>query len=297
MKKLWSQLKDWYFQEWERSFDTRWFYLRVVKEITWRHKSRSERFREVYWRTYLNLGGDDDARYEGNLPKFENQTLWGGRHCFVRLEIDPNGDRLATLGFGIPGFATWFGFDHRPTNKKTWNWFWNRYLGDNNDRGFYRGEGRDTSISVHGGSIWWSVWMPNHSGKSQEPWWRRGNFGLDDVATFLLGRERHSEKVLSETVRVLELPEGSYPVTVQVIKHQKHRSRWPWPTKTWHRVDMDTKTNPIPIPGKWSDKDATYSMSVGGTDIDQAMADFHADILATREKRGGKDWLPEVSHV
>lgn len=299
MKRLWARFKDWYFQEREWCFDTRWFYLRVVKETTWRHKSRSERFREVYWRVYFRPGGDDHARYESDLPRFENQTLWGGKHCFVRLSMDPyGGENVATVGFGIPGFATWFSLEHRPIQKRLGDWFKNRYKGDKSDRGVYVGEGREIGFSVHDWTFRWDFWMPIHSGRSDDPWYRRGHVGADQIADIFLGRERREDVVVREEARTLELPEGTYPVKVKLTELQFKRPRWPMP-RVVPRTELDFNEKPVPIPGKGEnsydcDEDATYSSSCHGHDVDKALAEFKEHTLKTRERRGGKNWRPEA---
>lgn len=116
---------------------------------------------------------------------------------------------------------------------------------------------------------------------------------------FLLGSERHSERLIGEPVeRMLELhPDTtwlgrSYSLTIQMKEHSWKRPRW---FTTTRRIRADVKCNPpIPIPGKgeseWDlDDDALHGGLFTALSPEEAVQAVKRSVIETREKYGLPD--------
>jgi len=97
---------------------------------------------------------------------------------------------------------------------------------------------------------------------------------------------------------VMDMPEGQYKMKLDFYTSYWHRPRSPF-VKALRRVEI-TPERPVPVPGKgensWDlDEDATYSstMPVNGRTPEQLIADFKQSNMRSRERYGGKNWLPE----
>lgn len=118
---------------------------------------------------------------------------------------------------------------------------------------------------------------------------------------FLLGSERHSERLIGEPVeRMLELhPDTtwlgrSYSLSIQMQEHSWKRPRW---FATSRRVRADVKCNPpIPIPGKgeseWDlDDDALHGGLFNALSPEEAVQAVKRSVIKTREKYGLPDGI------
>ena len=94
-----------------------------------------------------------------------------------------------------------------------------------------RGEGRDLSLAMRGGQLWWSLWVgeghcngTKHShrrGGRYQPWrCRSGNIPVNplDVA---YGSPKYSYEDLSAVTRTLVMPEDEYEVKL-TLRRQRH---------------------------------------------------------------------------
>jgi hypothetical protein len=68
-----------------------------------------------------------------------------------------------------------------------------------------------------------------------------------------------------------------------------------WPLT--HRSALVESETGVPVPGKGENswdcgEDALYSLSTTAATIDEAIEKFKASVMKTRERYGGKDWMP-----
>jgi len=130
---------------------------------------------------------------------------------------------------------------------------------------------REFSYKIHGGALWWCLWMNPDEWNHTDPKWRRGNF---NPADFFFGRYKYSERIL-ETVNVLiPMPEKPYPATIEMREDSWKRPRWPF-TRYMKRANIDVP-NGIPHQGKGENSwdcgpDATYGMTCPARTIAQAV--------------------------
>jgi hypothetical protein len=148
---------------------------------------------------------------------------------------------------------------------------------------------REIGVRVHDGSIWLSFW---------HEWtgWGPHRQKVIHVVDTLLGRGERGEKQLGIYDETLSLPEGDYPVTVQIVESSFTRPRWPWPTvDIFARVESERW---IAFPGRgeaeWDmGDDATRSHSANTTIPTEAVESFRQWILDRRLRYGGADWMPQ----
>ena len=154
--------------------------------------------------------------------------------------------------------------------------------------------GREASVSVHDGAVWWRLWEPDHSWTSGTPWWRDGCFRPVDV---LFGRTTVEDKQFEAREVEIPMPEGPYMAEVSWHKMTVRRSRWPRTWSTWLSCKI-TPRRPIPEPGKgesaWDcGEDALYKTSLGASErVDYAWA-IGQVVETVMRRRGHRKWRPE----
>lgn len=218
-------------------------------------------------------------------------TEWnpGNRH-FCMLHLDWGGgdtERNLSLSFGFP----FVGFYHFSLEGFLPEWAIDGYYVDSTVRPgtkFKMPIKRQIGLSIHDGTIWFSLWENQMEHRHDQPWWWSFNF---NPANFFLGRYKYSDVELSTTPATVELPEGSYPVNVTLFESTWKRQRWPWPRKMV-RARVDCGEQGIPShAGKgensWDlEDDLTYSLTCPETTVEGAVQRLTASILRGRERHG-----------
>lgn len=158
---------------------------------------------------------------------------------------------------------------------------------------------RELGVSWHGQAFWFKLWSDPHEWSSHAPWWdarsRWRQFSFHPVDA-LLGKAKYRRDVLHTEPGVVQLPEGDYPVTVEIARQTWTRPRAPW----WRKervVASVASEGGLPIPGKgessWDvDEDAIYRLGADATTVDAALRQAAERVLDTRERHESRDWRP-----
>jgi hypothetical protein len=173
---------------------------------------------------------------------------------------------------------------------------------DNVVRSTYRGYNfneREFGFSVYGDHVQLK-WNYHDSGewhsdktknKEVNPGFCVSFFWKDKV----LGRANYSTVTVKEERTTIPMPEGSYPAVVKIERATWKRSRWPW-ARTIYRAHIEPD-KPVDVPGKgensWDlDDGAVFSLTTVASNVPEAVAAFVENVLRTRERHGGKNWIP-----
>lgn len=250
----------------------------------------------MHGRAWLHMG-----RASGRHPVL--QACWSFRASFCHLNmVADSSDRELMFGAAFPPVSFWVGAEGLP--EKLFEILGIDYETVKNLRnGTYLMQ-RRTEITVHGWSLWWSLWMPEHMTESNEPKWRRGNFSFLDA---LFGRPKYERKQLDQQAVLIPMPERHYRGNVVVERRTHSRPRWPFrvdPTGgelfyEWvgYQLDME-KGEQIPFPGKGENSwdcgdDALFGRS-GHGGVTEAIADAVKSVFNSRRRNGGSiEWKPE----
>lgn len=146
---------------------------------------------------------------------------------------------------------------------------------------------RAIDISMHNGSLWWTLWMNRDEWRSSDPKWRRGHF---DPRDFFLGKSEVTKRHDRTDKVEIPLPEGVRPATIEWTVYTAKRTRWPW-ARSWRSATV-TPEKPVGVPGKGENAydcgdDAIYSQSTDARDNEHAIARFVESALRTRRRYGG----------
>lgn len=145
------------------------------------------------------------------------------------------------------------------------------------------GNGREIGFHWTSGTLFVHLWNdPMEWSSTQPKWWTFSICPRD----LILGRAKHSSRVLSEGVRPLTLPEKTYDVKIQITESAWKRPRWPWPHKIV-RTNAEVDGG-IPVPGKGTESyncgdDAIYSQTSPGATFDSALAGLFKSVIYARE--------------
>ncbi len=159
---------------------------------------------------------------------------------------------------------------------------------------------RELAVSWHNGAVWWKLWCDLHESGSHVPIWDARSHWRSPVwhvVDWLFGRlTSHVEHVETHTA-TLHLPEGDYPVTVEITWRVRQRSRLAGSRRMTTTASVISETG-IPIPGKGEsaydcDDDAYYQIGTPAETVDDALVFALQKIRERREEYGGRDWRPE----
>lgn len=99
-------------------------------------------------------------------------------------------------------------------------------------------EGRDISIAIHDGSLWWKVWTHNNHWESGEfAKWRDSHTDINPLDR-VLGRRRYWYEDESTALIAVAMPEGIYPVKATLQRQKFGRPKVKKRTESWV-VDVD----------------------------------------------------------
>lgn len=158
------------------------------------------------------------------------------------------------------------------------------------------GGGREIGITIHSGEIFVSLWEDPMSWGSKDPrWWRFSIHPID----ILFGDKKHNERVLEDNIPIaVTMPEKTYKGKVKLSFETWKRPRLFWNSDEICRAHIDM-IEPIPVPGKgtceWNcGEEAIYSLTCPANSVAEAIAKITEDTLKTRERYGGRNWMPEA---
>ncbi len=145
-------------------------------------------------------------------------------------------------------------------------------------------DGRDTSLSIHDGCVWFCLWHDEGIGNP------RGFRCSLDFVDLLLGRAKFLKREVEATDAIVVLPERSYPVRVVLHEDTWKRSRWPW-AKRIMRATVESEKGIPSHAGKgenaWDlDDDALFGMTMPAESIQEAVGHVAESILRDRERYG-----------
>lgn len=175
------------------------------------------------------------------------------------------------------------------------NWKMERWLSNLTKRKDQKyGNGRSVGFHWTEDTLFVSIWEDSMEWRASDPKWMHFSICPADI---LFGRRKYAHKPLDRQNRVLVLPEGSYPVEIELAEDSWKRPRWPWAKKIM-RASVESE-NGVPVPGKgensWDqEQDAIYSLTTQASSFQDALSKLHADVMRTRERRGGPRWKPET---
>jgi len=220
-------------------------------------------------------------------------------HCSISSEMNSE-DREATLGLAIPPAAVYFkisGLPKRLFELLGIDWESVKDLPDGSSL-----TRRETHVSIHNWALGWSLWMPSHMSKSDDPRWRRGSLSLLDT---VFGETSFSEKQVDKQAVLVPMPERNYRGTVTLLQQTWKRPRWPFKTgperlhlsRLGYRLTME-EGEQIPFPGKgensWDQgENALYDLSGRGDVIDAIAAAVRTIYKSRRAYGGSVSWRPD----
>ncbi len=240
------------------------------------------------WIQRLGADGEEDW----NSPTL--RLSWNFRSTFCHLQVHADGgENDVTWSAALPPVALWVSVDRVP--KKVFEILGVDFSSRKAHDHIYE---REVGLSVHDWALWWNIWMPTMQSSSTDPKWRRGCFNVVDR---LFGKSDRTETPLATEAVVVRMPEKIYPATVKTVRSTWFRPRWPFtfgPKDLYYESLFSTITpdEPIPVPGKGENAwdcgdDAIYSLSSEGGAI-SAVSKLTESVTRTRERHGGKNWLP-----
>ena len=151
---------------------------------------------------------------------------------------------------------------------------------------------RALGFSWYGDQLSISLW-----GNSEKHWGTR--FRYFDLRNVLLGRAKYSEGPRETHDAILSMPEGDYPVKVELYMSTWKRSRWPKPRSIGRATVKALAAGGIPTPGKGENSwdigdDATFEITCPAETVDAAIERLRISIDRDRNRYGGPVWTPEA---
>ena len=204
------------------------------------------------------------------------------RRMGLSIEFSTTDDHNVLLVIQIPFIlALYISLDRLPIVKKLPGVKWKN--GD-----YYSGH-REISLTLHDWAVWWRIWRHPHISDSRDK--RDGCFHIDN---FLLGRARYFESQRIRRNKSISLPEGDYPIVIEIYDAIWLRPRWPFP-RTIRRANIEIEKG-IPTPGGDSDyapdEDATYGFTCVARTDEEAIRFLRESIM--RDREGDVTWQPKA---
>ena len=274
---------------------------------------------------FLNRSGQDLERdAEGKKPKvfpwegalffnsredcsgWQFNTEWtlfykGGGS--IRFLANHGGDAPLTFCFSIPYLLFLHFAWNGPLAQRVLNWLlppidtgrvWGPETGRmaGQKRMDYRD--RELDLSFHHKTFWWSFWMDPNEHRSDEPIYRRGNYGWENILNTLLGSEKFSSTVVDRQEGVVvPMPEGNYKADVELKLACRKRPRWfsrySYSVEIKNIRNSDGKETGLPHPGKGTasyncEPDAIMGYYSPGRNVQKAIGALVASCLDCRKR-------------
>lgn len=138
---------------------------------------------------------------------------------------------------------------------------------------------REIGWAFHNNTLWIDLWRDVDGGD-----WRKRHV-VFDFAKFLFGKQQYSEKKMGDYLEFVQLPEGDYPATVEMVEASWKRPRLPKVTRV--RRAHVVPAIPIQVPGKGENSwdcgdDAVYSMTCNADTPAEACQKLAESVLRDR---------------
>ena len=247
------------------------------------YRSHPERGYTRHWHLY---GRDEDGRLERKINDFQ-LSAYRIRHWRLAAEVTvaawATGADALRFFFALPFLGMVFLSAGRAGRLPRW-------LGVEYEKGKDGGDlERTLGLDWNNSHVSVSLWA-----NSEKHW--GGRFRYIDLKDKLLGRAVYSRTRALKHMAVVRMPEGDYPVEVELYTATWRRPRWPRPL-TISLADVKIIGRGIPFPGKgesWYDlgDDALFEMTCPAVTVEEAIEKLRASVLRDRERYGGKDWRP-----
>jgi hypothetical protein len=152
---------------------------------------------------------------------------------------------------------------------------------------------RETGIQLFEDHLSLRIWWDDCGWDTKSRGFYRSMFLLD----FLFGGTKYMRSPGTRKNIEIYLPEATYQGTAEGFLATWTRPRAWWWKQQVHRVELKFPQG-IPIPGKGEndydiDEDAIYGSTMVANSIEDAAQIFVQDVLETRRRYGGSQWLPE----
>lgn len=150
---------------------------------------------------------------------------------------------------------------------------------------------RVIGFSIVDGYVFVSLWENPNEWNRSDPWWWK--FSINPVDK-IFGHEKYTQREISASEQVIELPEASYAARVKMLECTWKRPRWPF-AKTMIRAEIEP-VQPIPAhAGKGEnsydlDDDFSCGMTCPASTPSQAARIYADSIMRSRKKYG----LPSI---
>jgi len=206
------------------------------------------------------------------------------RRCAIGLEFSTTSDSNISFNISVPFVVSlYFSIDRARWVKHLPGVKWNGHSSSGD---------REISFRIFNNALWWRLWRNPMEGYARD--WRDSCFHFDD---FILGRNKHSKSDHSSGDYLLVMPEGAYPVKIELYTSTWKRPRWPW-FQSVRRASIETEHG-VPIPGKGENSydcedDALYGGTYSATTVDEALQKMHDSVMRDRLRYGGSEWIPSA---
>lgn len=250
-----------------------------------RPEDRKDAWWWAHWQNLSKVDGEGEFPFKGRVwfsrAKDDGRTSlcvsWAFPSKFAHAYVEVDRDEASVcVSTGVWPLTTWVRFESWPLLSEFVKRTGEREIGVHFDEGVLR----------------WRLWTNPNEWLSTTPRWREGSFSVVDA---LLGAMSDPIEERAEPTRVtIPMPEGNYAATCTIVKVRRSRERWF--SETFHRYDVKLDV-PIPIPGKGEnsydcDDDHISAQSGSGRTPAFAVSQVVQSALSTRQKYGGRDWLP-----
>lgn len=149
-------------------------------------------------------------------------------------------------------------------------------------------EGRDLSLAIHNGSLWWRVWTHDMTTERGEfAAWREKSVSVKVLDLLLGGPRRYTYETLDTANGVVRLADGDYPVTFELQRQTLSRPRGP--KRSEQVVEWSSTGIPCEFDDGWKGG-ATISSAFpmryqGRRWVDQAVRELAAWVMTERARR------------
>lgn len=216
---------------------------------------------------------------KGETFGFGWQLKWGTNGSETTPDFSINLSRLGDFWFHAGGLIPY------------------RWLERHTANGELEYETRVFGFTVGARGIRWECWARDCHWSCSDPWWMNPSWNWRPL---FFGRVKTVEEVVASGTCLIPLPEANYPGIYETTRYEHQntkllgrcRDRLLGP-RFHYRVNIEPGKS-IPVPGKGENSwdcgdDGIYGMSVGGCDVEKAVAAIVESALQDRRRYGGMD--------
>jgi hypothetical protein len=157
-------------------------------------------------------------------------------------------------------------------------------------------DSRVFAFTVDGRGFRWECWAKDGHWSRSDPWWMNQSREWERL---FFGKTATEDEIVDSGATLVPMPEANYSATFKITRYEKSyvgplgRLRDATLGKRSHFVTEIKPGNPVPVPGKGENSydcgdDAIYSSSVGGRNVDAAVARLIESALRDRRLYGGQ---------